>query len=209
MKLEEITGKYEFPRIGVIGATSPTIGYDSADSYRLGQELRRILEKKGSLFTGGMPGVGLDFYEGVADYCSERKIDDKFFVIFPEGHNLPEEYLRLAEKTKNGVLRVERAGKDFEERRTYVGAVADALVVINGSEGTVDEALKGLFLGKPVICLENSGGAAKVISKFKRGEIPGIPLEVDRELIKSFDSVTDVVTYLSGKEFYKLVGARK
>ena len=59
----------------------------------------------------------------------------------------------------------------MEERRSYLGAVADLLVLINGSVGTIDEALKGLFLGKQVICLQNSGGASDVLSRFKKGEI--------------------------------------
>ena len=89
----------------------------------------------------------------------------------------------------------------MEERRSYLGAVADLLVLINGSVGTIDEVLKGLVLGKPVVCLQNSGGAADVISKFKRGEIE-IPLQVDRELIKPFESISEIVNYLSNNVLY-------
>ena len=204
MKLEEITSKYERPIIGIIGAASPLPGYDSDDAYRLGYELREVVDKKGSLFTGGVSGVGIDVYRGIVDYCLEKRVEDKFFVLSPNiEFELPQEYFRLAERTKNGALRVEKVGQDMEERRSYVGAVADLLVVVNGSTGTIDEALKGLFLGKPVVCLQNSGGAAEVISKFKKGEID-IPLNVNRELIKPFDSISEAVNYLSNEALYNI-----
>src|SRR3989344_3225069 len=202
MKLEEITTKYEHPIIGVIGATFPLPDYDSDDAFRLGYELREFVEKKGTVFTGGVSGVGVDVYRGIADYCEKKKCEDKFFVLFPDfGFEPPQEYFELAEKTKNKVLRVEKIGKDMEERRSYLGAVADLLVLINGSVGTIDEVLKGLVLGKPVVCLQNSGGAADVISKFKRGEIE-IPLQVDRGLIKPFESISEIVNYLSNNVLY-------
>src|SRR3989338_4849886 len=191
MKLEEITNKYESPIIGIIGATSPLPGYDSDDAYRMCYELREIVNDKGVLFTGGVSGVGLDVYRGIVDYCVEKDVEDRFFVLIPDNFEPPQEYFRLAEKTKNGVLRMERAGENMEERRSYVGAVADLLVLVNGSAGTIDETLKSLLLGKPVVCLQNSGGAADVISKFKRGEIE-IPLQVDRELIKPFESISEI-----------------
>ena len=58
-----------------------------------------------------------------------------------------------------------------------------------------------LLLGKPVICLQNSGGTAEVFSKLKKGEVK-IPLEVDTELIKPFDSITDIINYLSKETAY-------
>ena len=202
-RFEEIIRRYEHPIIGIIGATSPLPGYDDDDAYRLGYELREVLGDRGSLFTGGVYGVGLDVYRGIVDYCVENGAEDKFFVLFPDMEfEPPEEYFRLAEKTKNGVLRVERVGEDMEERRSYLGAVADLLVLVNGSTGTIDEALKGLVLGKPVVCLQNSGGAAEVFSKIKRGEID-IPLDINRELIKPFDSVTEIVNYLSNEDLSK------
>lgn len=196
MRLEEIIEKYERPLIGIIGATSPLPDYDSDDAYRLGYELRRAVEKKGTLFTGGVHGVGLDAYQGITDYCAEKGVEDKFFVLFPEIEiEPPNEYFTLAEKTKNRILKVERAGKDMEERRSYVAAVADVLVLMNGAEGTLDETMKGLYLEKPVICLQNSGGAAEVISKLKRGEIE-TQLKVNRDLIKPFDSISEAINYL-------------
>jgi len=199
MSLEEITKKHEHPIIGVIGATSPLPDYDSDDAYRLGYELRGVVDRKGSLFTGGVSGVGVDVYRGIVDYCTEKGVEDKFFVLFPNTEDEPpQEYFRLAERTKNGILKVERVGQDMEERRSYVAGLADLLVLVNGAVGTIDEALKGLVLGKPVVCLQNSGGAAEVISRLKRGEIK-IPLNIDRKLIKPFDSISEAVNYLSNE----------
>ncbi|MBI2105635.1 hypothetical protein HYT56_02235 [Candidatus Woesearchaeota archaeon] len=199
MKLEEITQRYEHPIIGIIGATSPLPDYDSDDAFRLGYDLREFVEEKGSLFTGGVQGVGVDIYSGIVDYCLEKNVGDKFFILFPDFELAPpEEYFKLAEKTKNGILRMEKAGKDMEERRVYIGGVADYLIVVNGSTGTIDEALKGLLLEKPVICLQNSGGAAEALSKLKKGEAK-IPLEVDTDLIKPFDSITEIINYLSNE----------
>lgn len=207
MKLEDITKKYGSPIIGIIGATSPLPDYDSDDAYRLGYELREVVNKKGSLFTGGVSGVGTDVYRGIVDYCIEHGVDDKFFVLFPDiDFEPPKEYFRLAGKTKSGALRVERVGADMEERRSYVGAVADLLVLINGASGTIDEALKGLYLEKPVVCLQNSGGAAEVISRVQKGEID-IPLDIDRNLIKPFDSITEIINYLSNEELSKYMGS--
>ncbi len=207
MKLKEITRKHESPIIGIIGATSPLPDYDGDDAYRLGYELRDIVNKNGSLFTGGVSGVGIDVYKGIVDYCLEHGVDDKFFVLFPDMKFEPlKEYFRLAERTKRGVLRVEKVGANMKERRSYVGAVADLLVLVNGASGTIDEALKGLYLRKPVVCLQNSGGAAEVLSKVQRGEID-ISLDIDRNLIKPCDSITEVVNYLLSKGLYNIRGA--
>ena len=210
MRLKEIVEKYEHPIIGVIGATSPLPNYDSDDAYRLGYELRNFVENKGTLFTGGVSGVGIDIYNGIIGYCLEKGVSDKFFVLFPNMKLEPtEEYFRLAEKTKDKILKVERVGEDMEERRTCIAAVADILIVMNGATGTIDEALKGLILRKPLLCLQNSGGAAEVLSKFKRGEIQGIPLHVNKELIQPFDSISGLVNYLSSKDLISLTGENK
>lgn len=199
MKDKEIASKYESPIIGIIGATSPLPDYDSDDAYRLGYELRETIGEKGSLFTGGVAGVGIDVYRGIVDYCVEHGVEDKFFVLFPDIRaGPPREYFILADKTKNKRLRVERAGADMEERRSYVGAVADLLVLINGASGTLEESLKGLYLGKPIVCLQNSGGAAEVIAKIQKGEID-VRFNLDHNLIKPFDSITEIVNYLSSE----------
>ena len=208
MTLEEITTEYEHPIIGVIGATVPLENYDSDDAYRLGYDLRELVDKKGTLFTGGVPGVGIDVYKGIIHYCLEKKVKDKFFILFPDMElEPPEEYFRLAEQT-GGILNVEKAGKDMEERRNYVGGVADYLVVVNGSHGTIDEILKGLALEKPVICLENSGGAADVLAKVKRREIPQA-VGINTGLIQIAESISDIIAYLSNSNFYKVLGDNK
>src|SRR3989338_7902135 len=138
MSLEEITSKYEHPIIGVIGAACPSPDYDSQEARRLGYKLRELVEQGGSLFTGGVSGVGVDVYKGIVDYCLKKKVEDKFFVLLPDMEfEPPQEYFKLSKRTKNKVLRVEGMGQDMEERRTYLGAIADLLVVANGSIGTI------------------------------------------------------------------------
>ncbi len=205
MRLEEITSKYEHPIIGIIGATSPLQGYDSQEARKLGYRLRGLVEKRGSLFTGGVSGVGVDTYRGIVDYCLERRVSDKFFILFPDIEPEPDkEYFRLAEQTNEGILKLERAGKNMEERRTYVGAVADLLIVVNGAEGTIDEAIRGLLLEKPIICLQNSGGAAEIMAKLKRGEINMPNLSINLGLIEAFTSTDEIINYLSNINLYKL-----
>ncbi len=203
MGLENLTN-YEKPIIGVIGAAVPLPQYDEKEARKLGYELRKLVERRGTLFTGGVPGIGFDFYQGIVDYSIEKNVSDKFFVLFPEGQmGPPEEYFELAKKTKNCILRIEKAGKDMEERRTHLARIADALIIINGAEGTIDEALKGLLLRKQLLCLQNSGGAAEVIAKLKKGEIERIPLEIDYDLIRLHNSTEEIVNYLSNSNFYK------
>jgi predicted Rossmann-fold nucleotide-binding protein len=194
MSLIEVAN-LQHPIIGIIGAINPSPEYDSDDAYRLGYDLREAIADKGTLFTGGVPGVGIDAYRGITDYCRENGADDRFFVLFPEGMEPPQTYFQLAKQTRNQALRIVRAGKSLDDRRAYVGPLADVLVVDNGSSGTIDEALQTLVLGKQVVCLQNSGGAADVLTRFKNGSIE-IPLKVDRDLIKPFSSISWIVNYI-------------
>src|SRR3989304_2801298 len=63
-----------------------------------------------------------------------------------------------------------RAGEDMSERRAYVAAVADVLVVLNGGHGTLDEAVTAIERGVPVIVVQNTGGAAKDIADRKNNK---------------------------------------
>src|SRR3989344_1267642 len=204
MSLKEIIEKYQHPIIGIVGASTPLPGYNPREAKDLGYKLRDFVEKGGSLFTGGVPGVGLDVYEGIVGYCEERGVEDKFFVMLPTDISPPQEYFDLASRTKNGKLIVESAGKDMEERRDYVAEVADSLVVINGGMGTIDEAVKGLYSGKEVLCLSNSGGAAEILSKLRLGEIPKLSdMDVDMDLIKTCNSPDEIIGYLINNKLYK------
>src|SRR3990167_6541755 len=110
MNQEIISGKYEHPIIGIIGATQPLPGYNPREAVKLGYLLRQSMEKKGTLFTGGVHGVGVDIYRGIIDYCLEKNVSDKFFILFPDiNSNPPEEYFNLAKKA-NLALKIEKAG---------------------------------------------------------------------------------------------------
>ncbi|MBN2141733.1 hypothetical protein JW711_00230 [Candidatus Woesearchaeota archaeon] len=189
--LESIIQRHSHPIIGIIGATDPLPGYDDYDNYMLGYHLREAIGNQGSLFTGGVLGAGRDSYEGIVQYCTENNVDDRFFVVLPEKIEPPQEYLDLAKKTSRGTLHVEPAGANMEERRSYIGAIADLIVVINGARGTLDEALKGLIFGKPILSLEGSGGAADALVRLHKGE-KTIPPEMDRSLIRPYDTVMTI-----------------
>ncbi|VVB77632.1 Uncharacterised protein [uncultured archaeon] len=207
MVLEEITRKYEYPILGIIGATVPSEDYPEDETVELGYRLRELIqENNGTLFTGGVSGVGLDFYRGVIDYCKRNGVDDKFFCLFPNFDgtevNPPEEYYELANEI-NKQLSVERFGRDMEQRRMAVGPVADSLVLVNGSSGTLDEAIRSLAYEKSLITLKNSGGAADIILDIKEGRLPRPDFPLNLDLIQPAKSIDEIVDYLSSLYFNK------
>src|SRR3989338_1652346 len=151
----------QLPIIGIVGATRPGRDYVSNLGYETGYELRKYVEQRGgTLFTGGVEGVGVDAYVGVLKFCLEpdgRVKDDRFFVLVPAfqsintrlgtkrfDYEIPASYSALAHLGPRGVLDSFVIDGDMEDRRRYVGEVADALVVINGSGGTLDETFQAV-----------------------------------------------------------------
>jgi hypothetical protein len=157
--------------------------------------------RQGTLFTGGVEGVGADAYTGIMKYCIDelrtaktgvKMPDDRFFVLVPAfnppsmvnkvrllGINrqsfpyiVPEVYQALGSLSERGKIDVVVAGNNMAERRGYLACVADALVVINGGTGTLDEAVMALQNGKPVITLSYSGGAALELKEHKDSSYP-------------------------------------
>jgi len=193
--LKEVRNKFAHPIIGAIGATSPSREYSSEIGEQVGMVLRSFIEShKGSIFTGGVYGVGVDVYTGVMKYCVVQAIktgkfpEDLFFVLVPsfapstegpaffiEKSNQPQlvpyippgEYDVLSRFSPQGELRIVRAGKTMDDRRKYVAQIADKLVMVNGGFGTLDEALNGIENGTEVISLINSGGSATILGEMK------------------------------------------
>ena len=202
--VQKIKGKYQKPIIGVIGATSPTGGYNDQIGIDIGYALRKYIHKiSGNLFTGGVEGVGIDVYTGVMKFCRDQSItegmiqDDRFFVLVPEkivdydfesqvkimfDYVCPSTYTVLGKLSRKGNLTSEIAGLTLAERRKYVGQVADLLVVLNGGYGTLDEAQIALRNNIPVVALTPTAGAAKILSDFKTGKLPFF---IKRELTES------------------------
>lgn len=193
--ISEIREGNETPLIGIVGATSPNYReYTPKMGEVVGYALRKyIAQRKGSLFTGGVKGVGLDVYRGIVSACQPNEKsegskveEDRFFVLVPtdillsaiEGedskealytsYSIPREYEELAKTTKSGELRIVRAGKDMSERRKHLAKVADALVVVNGGLGTLDEALGAIKGRKPVIPIVSTGEVPSLLEAFKR-----------------------------------------
>ncbi|VVB79861.1 putative lysine decarboxylase [uncultured archaeon] len=172
---EEIRKIHPSPIVAVIGATLPQRPYKREMGAEVGYHLRKYLEKtKGTIMTGGVYGIGVDSYLGIVKFCRERKLsDDRFFTAIPETdlveeddclweveYQLPEPYNELARYMSKSEVTSYRVGKTMEERRTGLAEIADAFVMVNGGQGTLDEALLGLTKGKKVIILEESGGVA-------------------------------------------------
>jgi SLOG cluster4 family len=209
------------PLIAIIGATVPTEGYGRGIGVEVGHLLRKHIEpRKGTLFTGGVDGVGVDAYIGVMKYCvdslkssPEKKIsDDRFFVLVPEfdyvpvsrdlfeggGYRIvpfevPKAYRTLGAFSARGELDVVIAGKDMEERRDYLARVADVVIVVNGGSGTLDEAVTALLNDKPVIALACSGGTASILSAMK--DSPYATTDMPQE-IPSADHIKRINTSL-------------
>ena len=168
--VESIRESYPKPLIGIVGAAFPPKEvYDAEFGETIGYSLRKYVEKKGGfLFTGGVPGVGVDAYRGIVSACQpltesskEEPKDDRFFVLTPhsflielnssfftedeEGtilsYEVPSEYRALAKKTQSKQLRIIHAGDDMDERRKYLSQVADVLVTINGGSERLTKLL--------------------------------------------------------------------
>lgn len=177
--------KYIKPKIAVIGATIPDYDYKNEQGEKLGYALREIVEdNKGLIFTGGVAGVGVDVARGIVNYVKQEKLKpSRFFVSFPENCPPAEDYFRfLSEIDEN--LRIIPSGKDMLERRQKLAEIADMLIVVNGGAGTMDEANRAYDLGKPLYCLNSSGGVARQIAEAAGNDNP---------LIQGFDSLDDLV----------------
>ena len=154
---------------------------------KVGYVLRSYVEREeGSIFTGGVEGVGVDVYTGVTRFCIDEGIrrgellEDGFFVLIPENievgsketyrtmkYNPPDSYEALAQLSRRRELDIVRAGANMNERREKVAEVADVIITVNGGMGTLDEAVNALKLSKRVITLPYTGGAARVLDKLR------------------------------------------
>ncbi len=239
--VEKIRENRSIPLIGVAGGTSPTPGYTQDVGMQTGYELRRYVETRdGTIFTGGVGGVGIDVYLGVVKFCVDKlkrrmplirngsMPEDKFFVLAPRyiyyagksglfhrtesrriDYDIPTSYEVLGRLTPRGYLDVFRAGMDMDERRKYLASAADALVIINGGGGTLDEAINALKASKPVISL-NSGGVTRLLEKAKTQNNPSLLQpsgeegmyvaggtgELDLSLLHIADNTNEIIRYL-------------
>jgi hypothetical protein len=208
--LQQFKDTLERPLIGVIGATFPDKTYSPHMGEFLGAMLREYVEKNsGTIFTGGVEGVGLDVYKGIIQKTKELNSDqDKFFVLGPhfettfdstlnqlvETPYLPPKDYRDLSRSINKKLHLIRGGRNMRERREYLSILADKVFVVNGSFGTLDEAVKTLTLSKPVISLYYTGGAAKILRQIKER------IFIDRfdlKLIRSLEFKMEDFVFLS------------
>jgi hypothetical protein len=222
--VSQIKAERETPIIGVIGASVPDSLYDELDGMGLGYKLRMHLkDQRGTIFTGGVGGVGVDTYKGVVlgtkDLRREsgNEVPDKFFLLVPEtvevGRKIipycpPAEYKALA-KSLGKKIDMVVAGYSMGERRMYVAEVADVLIMANGGLGTLDEALLGVKNGRPVIPITSTSGAAMYLNylvKSKSGDrllerlaergIDINPRKMNLDLVRPADDVEEAIEIL-------------
>lgn len=186
--LEEIRQRFPSPIIGVIGASNPDYDYSPQMGIIAGFMIaKRCHEQGGSIYTGGVDGVGSDVFTGVALYCAKHNVKIPFFVMIPSGYErivydgdapvdseiLPFElstsYTAIAKITETDLQEV-ITGKEMSERRLYVAKGGDLLIVINGSTGTMDEAKLAVRHSKDVIVVKSTGGAASAISRWIKND---------------------------------------
>lgn len=188
--IRSIRQRRRSPIVGIIGATSPDAEeYSPLMSILAAQQVHDFCEKhNGSVFTGGVGGVGIDAYTGIAmKLRGNPNGDDRFFVLIPSqcqvhfqqhgrvisrlvDYRHPFAYDHLATFIGSKKLDVAVAGRDMEERRRYVAEVADILVLINGSGGTLHESLCGLAKERPVLAISGTGGVADKLIRVKQGD---------------------------------------
>lgn len=208
LDIKDLESTFERPFISVIGSTSPTQPYISRMGIEVGRALRAYLDgRKGSIFTGGVEGVGVDAYAGAAVHCIRSASNSlgelprsRFFTLIPHffsskptsilgvvrpvklvDYSLPSEYHLLENLYPQQDLVVVRAGRDMAERRKFLAKTADVMVMLNGSGGTLDEAIQGEESGKPVIVLRGSGGVSDLL--FSSSELANLGLLDEPEML--------------------------
>jgi hypothetical protein len=185
----EIRSRHPGPLIAAIGAGDPDKPYTIPMGMKAGYGIAEYIDDNyhGTLFTGGMNGVGADIFVGVTRYRMHASHGQPpvinfrhFFVLIPERetHSImgfgefiepfqeSYSYRQLAALTGDDIIR-ERAGDSLEERRICLAHTADFAVCLNGTGGTLDEAAMILQHGKPVITCAESGGVSEALQTYK------------------------------------------
>ena len=163
--------RYPGIKVIVIGATSPTEGYQNSDGEELGRHLGNWFkaepDRGNHLFTGGVDGVGVDVYKGLAG--ADSNADDIFSVLLPQFVSPAPGY---DENSPRGDVARDMIGQNMEQRRLGIGFVADILVVMNGEAGTMHEAITGLKNGRKLIALAYGGAGQELYDAKITGIIP-------------------------------------
>jgi uncharacterized protein (TIGR00725 family) len=103
------------------------------------------------LVTGGVSGVGELASRVAANWLTDQGRNPEDFVI---------SLLPIGVPRFHPYGRVIHRGRDWAERRGELALFGDYFVAVSGGEGTVDEIKRVIALGKPLIPVGKSGGAA-------------------------------------------------
>ena len=166
--------KQDYPglRIGIIGAAMPAKGYSPEAGVELGRVLRGYVAGGGFIFTGGVSGVGVDVYQGVIDASGGQ--EDRFFVLLPEGMYAGRDYRDISPSKQ---VKTANFGEDMFERRVGMGRVADVIIVLNGRDGTLHEAISALRSNKKIIALDYGGAGSLLYQAKKNNKLTPILIE--------------------------------
>lgn len=175
--------------IAIIGATIPEPPYDAYISFLAGLEISNILTPDSSILVGGVEGVGLHAFMGYT--ASKRKPKPIFYAVIPSHikvaigkekdditiipYYLPKPYRDVSISTASPI-QVVKKGDSMQERRKELIKMADIGIIINGGDGTADEAVMLIEANKPLIAIQGSGGYAD-ISSDAVNDIPFISTE--------------------------------
>jgi HAD superfamily hydrolase (TIGR01484 family) len=155
-------------KVGVIGAIHPTVDYQKEQGEVVGARLADVVRSmNGWIFTGGVGGVGVDVFRGLA---AQKDTREKFLVILPEGTNVNSGYEEVAGVGQE--IQRQTIGVSMSGRRMGIALAANVLVVINGGAGTLDEAIVGLKNGRPVVALPYGGAGKELYNMRQTGIIP-------------------------------------
>ena len=176
----------------VIGASNPDYSYSPHQGVTAGHLLSATA---GSVVNGGVEGVGLDVFIGAAAHAAINKTDLDFHALIPESYavplnqenystiheteesgaymslpfDIPDSYLEVC-KLYNKKLQIVRAGEEMSDRRLALAKIADVVIMINGSSGTLDEAIHSINMRKRLIICANTGGAANYLAQWIMGK---------------------------------------
>jgi hypothetical protein len=139
---------------GGTGAMGRTAERDVAVCRSLGQLLARLTSREVHLTTGGTGGLPLYVTDAFLEASDEKQLPERLLRVH---HILP--FGAVPQLGMRGKLI--RKGQDMEERRTLlVQQPADAVVIIQGGPGSMDEMAKAKVAKQHLVPFIGSGGAA-------------------------------------------------
>jgi HAD superfamily hydrolase (TIGR01484 family) len=155
-------------KVAVIGATSLGEGYRQEQGEIIGGKLADLVRQMdGWIFTGGVRGVGVDVFRGLAKREDAIK---KFVVVLPQQTSVDPGYQAVLGPEQE--ITREIIGATMSDRRVGIALAADVLLVVNGGRGTLHEAVTALEHGRPIVVFPYGGIGEELYRMKEAGIIP-------------------------------------